>query len=92
MDYKVSKGHYYYCIKTVIMDPTGVEAYTKGKVYYSTYDDNLTDNQGDEDHSIFANFAAKYFIPVDAVVKAYAEAVRANSRRKTVRQLINTSI
>ena len=82
MDYKVYKGRYYYCIKSVIMNPTGEEAYTKGKVYCAKYDDNLTDNQGDELHEINREFAERYFVPVDAVVKAYTEGIRnrANTR------------
>jgi len=82
MDYKVYKGRYYYCIKSVIMRPSGEKAYTKGKVYYAEYDDKLTDNQGYDSHSIFGDFAEKYFVPVDAVVKAYTEGIRnrANTR------------
>ncbi len=75
MDYKVYKGHYYYCIKSVIMQPTGEEVYTKGKVYYSENTDELTDNQGDPNHEIDRDFAVRYFIPVDAVIKAYTEGV-----------------
>lgn len=84
MDYKVYKGHYYYCIKSVIMQPTGEEAYTKGKVYHSENDDELTDNQGDPYHVIDRDFAERYFVPVDAVVKAYAEGVKRKCNREAV--------
>ena len=78
---KIQKGKYYYCIKTVIMSGSGEEAYTKGKVYYAEYNNNLTDNQGDELHEINREFAEKYFVPVDAVVKAYAEGLAAYARK-----------
>lgn len=83
MDCKVYKGRYYFCTKTVIMDVSREEAYTRGKVYYAEDDNNLTDNQGDPNHGIDTNFAARYFVPVDAVVKAYAEGIRArfNNRK-----------
>ncbi len=80
MDYKVYKGRYYYCIKTVIMNGSGNEAYTKGKVYYAEDDDCLTDNQRDANHIIDRDFATRYFVPVDAVVKAYTEGVMARCR------------
>ena len=84
MDYKVYKGRYYYCIRSVIMRPSGEEAYTKGKVYCAKYDDNLTDNQGDELHEINREFAERYFIPVDAVVKAYTEGIMRKCNREAV--------
>ncbi len=84
MDYKVYKNHYYYCIRSVIMRPSGEEAYTKGKVYHSAEDDCLTDNQGDSDHLIERDFAERYFVPVDAVVKAYTEGVMARCNRQAV--------
>ena len=76
MNCKVYKGHYYFCIKTVIMKVSGDEAYTRGKVYYAEDNDNLTDNQGDAYHSIFPDCAEKYFVPVDIVVQAYAEGIK----------------
>lgn len=84
MDYKVYKGHYYYCIKSVIMQPTGEEAYTKGKVYFSENNDELTDNQRDPNHVIDRDFAERFFVPVDAVVKAYTEGVMRKCNREAV--------
>ena len=78
---KIQKGKYYYCFKTVIMNGSGEEAYTKGKVYHSEEDNNLTDNQRDSDHEIDSSFAARYFVSVDAVVKAYAEGLAAYARK-----------
>lgn len=75
MDYNVYKGRYYYCIRSVIMRPSEEEAYTKGKVYHSAADNCLTDNQGDANHGVYPGFTEKYFVPVDAVIKAYTEGV-----------------
>ena len=79
---EIKKGKYYYCIKTVKMNGNGFKAYTKGEVYYSADDGNLTDNNGHENHSITADYADEHFVEVDAVIAAYAKTIRtrANTR------------
>jgi hypothetical protein len=49
----VKQGEQVICIKTVIMDDTVTEAFTRGKVYLCENDDHLTDNQGDKLHGVF---------------------------------------
>ena len=47
---KILVGDKFLCTKTVIMDPSEEVAYKKGKIYYSDYDDCITDEQGDMHH------------------------------------------
>lgn len=73
----IQKGKYYYCFETVIMRGVTikVEYFTKGKVYYSAKDGQLTDNQGHIDHNITGTFAENHFVAVDDVIEAYTKSV-----------------
>lgn len=47
---KILAGDKFLCIRTVIMDPSEEVAYKKGEIYYSDYDNRITDEQGDTYH------------------------------------------
>ena len=82
----IQKGKYYYCIETVVMSGGVIKAYTKGKVYCSVKDKNLTDNQGCVQHSISDNFAEEHFIEIDKVIEAYTytKRIMTNCNKKAV--------
>ena len=79
---EIKKGKYYYCFKTVKMNGNGIQVYTKGQVYHSDYDGHLTDDKGDENHSITADYADTHFVEVDAVIAAYAKGIRARANNR----------
>lgn len=47
---KILAGDKFLCIRTVIMDPSEDVAYKKGEIYYSDYDNRITDELGDAYH------------------------------------------
>ena len=79
---KIQKGKYYYCFKTVKMNGNGIQVYTKGQVYYSEYNGKLTDDKGDDCHSITPDYADTHFVEVDAVIAAYAKGIRARANNR----------
>lgn len=48
---EIKKGDRFECIKTVIMEGSGEEAYTRGNIYVSEQNGCLTDNQGSVWHT-----------------------------------------
>ena len=48
---KIKIGQEFVCIKTVIMDHSNLEAYTKGYIYKCEQDSCITSNQLEIDHS-----------------------------------------
>lgn len=78
---QIEAGNYYFCFKTVRMNGHGREAYTKGKVYYSERNGNLTDNDGNDDHGITEDYAATHFVNVNFVMEAYGEYCMNNCRK-----------
>jgi hypothetical protein len=68
----VKEGDKFICIKTVEMEETGEEAYTKDKIYICEIENCLTDNQGAIEHYVIENmgkgsdrFLKEYFEPYD---------------------------
>ena len=48
---KIKQGQKFVCIKTVIMNGSKIEAYTKGYIYKSEKDDCITNNQNEKNHT-----------------------------------------
>ena len=48
---KIKNGQEFVCIKTVIMNKSKIEAYTKGYIYKSDINKCITNNQYEIDHS-----------------------------------------
>jgi len=73
---EIKKGDRFECIKTVIMDPSGEEAYTQGKIYVSELDGCVTDNQGWGGHAGGKYFWREHFRRVkDVSTKPVADPV-----------------
>lgn len=73
---EIKKGDRFVCIKTVIMDGNGEEAYTRGGIYVSEQDGCVTDNGGFVGHTGDKYFWREHFRRMGGVsIKPVADAV-----------------